>query len=215
VSYHSIHLRFPNAAPFDGETWFETFAGRFVKPLLETGQVQQYWFTRYGSPDLHEIRLRVATESFSTLNPLVQEKVREFHFTNLHDELNETLTSSLGGTRFLSPDASNQLQLERAQLTFNFLHSLSALYLASLVGPDASGRFRQERNTERNNPHGSIFETLHHLFCNVTDVVTEVEAFKAGEALGFNSPLYASQTKAQLASQGIAVTDCCKIRIRF
>ena len=48
MTHHSIYLEFPAKAPFDRENWFETFVGHSVNPLLATGLVKQYWFSRHG-----------------------------------------------------------------------------------------------------------------------------------------------------------------------
>ena len=51
-----------------------------------------------------------------------------------------------------------------------FLTATSRLFIDALQGPDDQGYFRLEHNTEQNNnPHGSTFESIHHLFCNITD----------------------------------------------
>lgn len=216
MSYHSIHLHFPANAPYDQEHWFETFVGRFVKPLIATGLVNQYWFTRYGSAQLREIRLRLTTDDFAALEPIVRQQVVAAGFTDLADELGVTLANNLGGGRFLSPDALNQSPDHRGQLMLNFLHAAAALFVESLIGPDGDGRFRQEKNTDVNNPHGSIFETAHHLLCNATGVVTEVEIFRVGNNdLVLESPLYASHMKAHFQAQGIPFADMGKIRVTF
>lgn len=216
MSYHSIHLQFPANAPYDQENWFETFVGRFVKPLLRTGLVQQYWFTRYGNAHVREIRLRLTTYDFATLWPIVQRQIQANGFTDFADEVGATLENNLGGGRFLSPDAPNQSADHRGQLMLNFLDAAAALFVESLIGPDGEGRFRQEKSTDVNNPHGSIFETAHHLFCNTTGVVTEVEIFRIGNNdLVLESPLYASQIKAQLQAKKIPFADMGKVRVKF
>jgi hypothetical protein len=216
MSYHSLHLRFPSRAPFDGANWFDTFVGRFVKPLLGTGLIQQFWFTRYGTPQLHEVRFRLVTADFAGLRPTTDRYLRECGFTQLDDESDLTLVGDLGGSRFLSPDACNQSPEHRAQLALNLLHALAVLYVECLVGPDAEGRFRQEINTEINNPHGSIFETFHHLFCNTTDVVTEVEGLKLGDnALILESPLYADHQRRGYSARGVECTTAFRARVRF
>lgn len=216
MSYHSLHLEFPANAPFNRDNWFETFVGHFVKPLLATGLVKQYWFTRYGSVQRREIRLRLTTDNFGALAPIVQQQIRAAGFTDLADEQDATLVSSLGGGRFWSPDSCSQSAEFRAQLMLNLHHALAALFVDSLIGPDIEGRFRQERSNEINNPHGSIFETAHHLLCNTTDVVTEVEIFRIGtNTLHVESPLYASYRKAEFHVRGIPVTEMGKIRVRF
>lgn len=216
MSYHSIHLIFPAKAPFDRDNWFETFVGSFVKPLIATGFVRQYWFTRYGTPQQREIRVRLTTDNFTALQPTIQRHVQEFGFTDINDEPNPTVIGTFCGARVLSPDATSRSEEDRGRLLLNIHHAISELFVECIIGPDADGRFRQEKNTDINNPHGSIFETIHHLLCNTTDVVTEVEAFKFGNnMLCLESPLYASQLKAQVQAQRMVVAEWGKFRVHF
>lgn len=216
MSYHSVHLEFPALTPYDQENWFETFVGRFVKPLLKTGKVKQYWFTRYGGPHHREVRLRLTTDDYESLRPVIEVQIGIEGFTDLADELDATVNGNLGGDRFHSPDSSNDSSERRGQLMLNFLHALSELFVDSLVGPDADGRYRQERNADINNPNGSIFETVHHLLCNISGVVTEVELFGYGQnILEAQGPLYASHRKADLRAQGLQVLDFAKFRVSF
>lgn len=216
MSYHSIHLEFPANAPFDTKNWFETFVGKFVKPLLATGLVKQYWFTRYGDQQRREIRLRLTTDNFPALQPTIATQVQTLGFTDLNDEPNITVIGSFLNERVISPDSPNPSADNRGQLLLNINHAISALFVETLIGPDANGYFRQEMNTNINNPHGSIFETVHHLLCNTTEVVTEVEMFKWGNnILAVQSPMYAAPMKTQILAQGAQVTDLGKLRVRF
>ena len=216
MSYHSIHLTFPAAVPFDQETWFETFVGGFVKPLLATGLVKQYWFTRYGNQQQREIRLRLTTDDFLALQPIITNRVQAFGFNVVGYEQNITVIESFLNDRVFAPDSPNPSADNRGTLLLNINHAIAALFVDTLIGPDANGYFRQEKSLNINNPHGSVFETVHHLICNTTNVVTEVELFKwADNVLGVQSPLYASQMKDQIRAQGVQVTDLGKLRVRF
>jgi hypothetical protein len=216
MSYHSIHLEFPAHAPFDTKNWFETFVGQFVKPLIATGLVKQYWFTRYGNDQRREIRLRLLTDDFAALNPTIKKQIGKFNFTDLNDEPDATVIGTFGNDRVNSPDSPNPSADARGQLLFNVHHAISAVFTDTLIGPDGSGYFRQEKNMNHDNPHGSIFETVHHLLCNATDVVTEVEMLQLGEnQLVLQSPLYASYTKDDLTKRNIPYSTLGKIRVRF
>jgi hypothetical protein len=215
MSYHSIHLEFSPQKPFDRPNWFETFVGQFVKPVLATGSVKQYWFTRYGDDKRREIRFRLSTEDFAALAPVIQKCIQTFGFRDLNDEPNESV-AGLGGDRFLSPDAQNRSAEARGQLVFNYLHAIAALFVDSLVGPDAEGYFRQEKNTEVNNPHGSIFESLHHLLCNTTEVVTEVELIQlTNNKLMMLSPLYAFYAKKDWEARNVPFRALTRFQVRF
>ena len=56
-----------------------------------------------------------------------------------------------------------------------FLCATSRFVIDALDGPDAAGRFTQETNIETgHNPNRNTFESVHHLFCNITNVPTDV-----------------------------------------
>jgi hypothetical protein len=48
------------------------------------------------------------------------------------------------------------------------------LVIDALVGPDPQGRYEIEVNDNQQNPLRSSFESVHHLFCNITDVPLRV-----------------------------------------
>lgn len=216
MSHHSVHLSFPDNAPFDREDWFENFLGHFVMPVVETGKITRFWFSRYGSPQSHEIRFRLETDTWVEIEPLIQQKITDFGFNDLKDEQNYRNVDDLGNDRFLSQDAQGTDATRRSSLVLDVLHRLCVLYLDTLVGPDQDGYFRQESNKNINNPHGSIFESIHHLLCNITGVVTEVDLIQIGaNQLILQSPLYASQVRHQLQSQNQPYRDMGTMRIQF
>jgi hypothetical protein len=59
------------------------------------------------------------------------------------------------------------------------------LVIDALVGPNSQGRYRLESNDDLlQNPRGSTFQSLLHMFCNITSVPTDVYVFhKAGLSL--------------------------------
>jgi hypothetical protein len=123
---------------------------------------------------------------------------------------------SFTGDRILSPDAPSQSKEDRGQLFLSINHAIAVLFVECLIGPDPEGRFRQETNTHPENTHGSIFETVHHLLCNTTNVVTEVELFSSGNILCCESPLYASQRKGYLSGcVGQPIVELGERRVTF
>lgn len=216
MSHHSVHLSFPANAPFDREDWFENFLGRLVVPIVGTGKIARFWFSRYGSQQRHEIRFRLETDSWNEIAPLVQRKIRDLGFTDLNDEQSYSNVGDLGNDRFLSQDAHGTDATRRSSLVLDVLHRLCVLHLDTLVGPDKDGYFRQESNQNINNPHGSIFESMHHLMCNITGVVTEVDLMQIGtNQLILESPLYASQLRHNLRAQNQPFHDMGRMKVHF
>lgn len=78
------------------------------------------------------------------------------------------LLGDYGGERFRDA-AKPHLSADRGELMGQFLCAVTKLFLHGLVGPDAAGRFSQEPNTHQENPLGSRFESVHHLFCNMVE----------------------------------------------
>jgi hypothetical protein len=193
----------PNAAPFDTETWAESVFGNIVRPLVEEERgLQWFWFSRYahprsGSGDRGTVRI---PRSFAQ-NGLIRSVRFRYAFAaddaeaferraaGLSEETGSRVTdvgeydwlADLGGERFAGT-ASPERRATRARLVAELLGALCRVTLDCLSGPDELGRYRIEENLSRSNPHGSPFESLHHLFCNITVVPTSV--LVSGEHIG-------------------------------
>lgn len=72
---------------------------------------------------------------------------------------------------------------KRAQLVTHFLRCISELFIDTLVGPDPENRYRLEYNGKlQQNQNASTFESLHHLFCNMTQVPVSILVSTGGQA---------------------------------
>jgi hypothetical protein len=102
--------------------------------------------------------------------------------------------SDTGNNRFLGVENRQPGRAQqRAALTTKFYWVTSKLVIDALVGPDDSGRFRLETNDDAgNNPRGSTFQSLLHLFCNITNVPTDVRVLHKSSlgVLGFGTFIY-------------------------
>jgi len=103
-----------------------------------------------------------------------------------------------GSNRFLGVENRGLGRGEqRARLAANFYCVTSRLVIDALAGPDENGRFKTETNDDRaNNPKGSTFQSLLHLFCNITNVPTEVRVFHklSMSLIGFGTFFYQPPT---------------------
>ncbi len=80
-----------------------------------------------------------------------------------------------GGTRFLGVENRGPgRDAERAKLITQLFQLMSQLVMDALVGPDEANRFHIEHNDDRENPNGSTFESVHHMFCNITEVPVSI-----------------------------------------
>lgn len=106
-----------------------------------------------------------------------------------YDHVADTGTDRFLGTESRVPGRSER----RANLIINYLTSISKLILDALVGPDGQGRYQLESNDDHlQNPRGSTFQSLLHLFCNMTNCPTDVYVFQNTQQrlLGYGTFIY-------------------------
>jgi hypothetical protein len=99
-----------------------------------------------------------------------------------------------GNNRFLGTENRGTGRAEqRALAVTRFYHAVSLLVIDALVGPDREDRFKIETNDDLGqNPRGSTFQSLLHLFCNITDAPTDVYVYRktAASLVGFGTFMY-------------------------
>jgi len=88
-----------------------------------------------------------------------------------------TSDKQLGSDRFIHKEADSEKRAARARLVVSFVDATIRLMLHSLVEED--GQWKLERNTHGENPDGSFFQSIHHLFCNATNVPLSVQVLIA------------------------------------
>ena len=106
-----------------------------------------------------------------------------------YDHIADTGNNRFLGTENRQPGRAKQ----RAILVTHFFMAVSQLLIDALVGPNEQGRYQLESNDDQlQNPRGSTFQSLLHLFCNITSVPTDVYVFhKAGlNLLGYGTFIY-------------------------
>jgi hypothetical protein len=99
-----------------------------------------------------------------------------------------------GGHRFLGSENRQPGRAEqRSRLVLSFYQVTSQLVLDALVGPDSDGRYLPEKNDHPQNSLGSTFESLHHLFCNITQPPLAVHLYvRFGVGTNWMSPVEVS-----------------------
>ncbi|TXT21539.1 MAG: hypothetical protein FD138_4050 [Planctomycetota bacterium] len=106
-----------------------------------------------------------------------------------YDYVGDTGNNRFLGTENRQPGRAEQ----RAILATNFYAAISRLVIDALVGPDDQGRYRIESNDDQlQNPRGSTFQSLLHLFCNITNVPTDIYVFHkaALNLIGYGTFIY-------------------------
>jgi hypothetical protein len=185
-----FYLELSNTVPFDQDNWFETFVGTFVLPLLATGRIARFWFTRYSDGTNKQAKVRYEVDDYDTLRPHVASLVTQLAIRIINDGEFD-IVGDLSGIRFLGDNQRQTDYRARGDLIFDFLDASSRLFVDCLSHADADGRWTLETNKERaNNPEGSSFQTFHHLFCNLTNVPLRVVVAAVDGKLIIESPLY-------------------------
>jgi hypothetical protein len=83
------------------------------------------------------------------------------------------IVSDLGSDRFAHPDSDDIARAHRAELVALFVDATVKLMLDSMV--EENGQWRLETWQHRENHSGSFFDSMHHMFCNLTDFTLMVQ----------------------------------------
>lgn len=194
---YQTRIFIPPSPPYDTqETWVETALGRIVRPLVENSpELSWFWFSRYVNirgGDVNDCEIAQVPDAFYEndfhrslrfrfqVDAAALEQVKLLGDKLIHDAgcfISDwrlyDVVGDLGSNRILGERRDREHRQQRSEMVAQFYHSTARLMLDTLVGPDEEGRFRQEHNDQ--NRHGSSFETLHHVFCNITNVPTGVD----------------------------------------
>lgn len=195
---YALHIFVPSNEVFGGN-WVEQILGTTVKPLLNefNDLIDWVWVTRYrGEYDPASPPMGLEVPEQYLLNGFYRYVVFRLNSApdsrdQIHDraiQLSEDagclvnprqwnpydFVGDLGSDRFIMSDATQGDKLARAKLVARFVDSVVRLYLDSIAS-DQAGKWALESNDVREqNPNGSLFESVHHLMCNFTDVPTSV-----------------------------------------
>lgn len=195
---HSLHIYAPSREPF-GKNWVEQLLGDVIRPLHSDHEcsISWLWVTRYAGPydelkppqgvplpqDFHAnefyryivLRLHAAPEVRDSVHQTAIRLAQQAGcFIEPRGWFPYDPVEDLGGDRFIRNDARLQDRNERARLVALFVDATIRLMLHSL-SLDDDGKWTLEPNaTHGQNPQGSFFQSVHHLFCNATGVPTTV-----------------------------------------
>lgn len=171
---YSINVSVPDIAPFDQEgNWFETLAGSVIEPVTKSGLLGRFWFTRYGAiahgkNALFRFEANELQPIVDFIGPLLQKYGLGLAAQGTYDVSGDI---GLGErSRFLGKNSKHAQPSIRGEIAFSFLHASACLFIDCLVGPDSTGRFSLEAETESGFSKESSLEQFHHLFCNMTGV---------------------------------------------
>jgi hypothetical protein len=204
----ALHIFSPDTQ-VNNLNWVEQILGDVVLPLLtQFGQkIEWIWLTRYMdnyNQDNPPVGYKLTDEykghgfyRYVVFRCSVDKSIEpELHLLaqNLAKEkgyfapewLIYNVVDDLGNDRFAPTDASSQFRQDRAHLVVRLIDSTVRLMLHSLIR-DEKGMRRLEKNVSPQNPNGSIFESLHHLFCNASGVPINVLVSKRSNEISFQT----------------------------
>ena len=204
----------PPTLTFDNLLWVETLVGSVIAPLV--AQTEWFWFSRYIAPktDSGDCNIESIPDEFGINQNVIEARffrslrfryqVNDEQLENFESLLREAIVShncaisdfrdyshldDLGGDRFIGGERTEQRRLERANLIVKYLCDTSQIFIHCLQGPDENGKFQLESSDSNQNPHGSIFESAHHLFCNMTNVPLRILISQNGVGTDWNPPV--------------------------
>ena len=172
-----IQLFIPDTKPYDNQnTWYTTFAGTNLIPLVENSNFKRFWFTNYGEVGSDKnILFRFEVDDTSSVESDITDLLEEF--SNKSSYKDYEFASDIGkgeGSRFLGQNNHHKDHERRGDIAFDFLHTSARLFLDCITGPDKDGYWKLEPETQSRFSIETSMEQFHHLFCNLTDVPTHI-----------------------------------------
>jgi hypothetical protein len=191
-----IFVRADEAQP----NWAETLIGRVIRPLTDEfkNQIVWFWFSRYatGPQDLDpwdfdpipveyagglyrslRFRLNIQDDFLKEFKRTAEQLIARYQYW-ISGFREYPAVEDTGRDRFLGIENRIPGRAEQRSLLINNLYfAISQLVIDAVVGPDEQDRYRLEQNDAPENPHGSTSQSILHLFCNITNVPTEVKVF--------------------------------------
>jgi len=221
----------PMTPPYDDKYWWETMLGRIIAPLVTNQEgLVWFWFTRYASlqPEFADSDGTHLPNGFFGTQPCRSLRFRcevdDSLISEFEIKANQLINhegcwnanwldygiNELSSDRFIGEDRSVDRRNERLTLVKAYVESVSRLVLHALVPADHQGKFRFEQNDNSENPHGSPFFSLHHFFCNPTEVLLTALIASSGNNLDCGTRQYPPNVLGQNPS-----LPFLEFRVRF
>lgn len=206
----ALHIFAPLSEPY-GDNWVEQILGTIVKPLHQqyADDVGWLWVTRYSRRYTEEtppenchlpvdfrsngwyryvlLRVSAQEDSEENLHERAIQLAREAGcYTDPRGWIDYDVIADLGCNRFVREQANPDERARRAQRVGYFVDATVRLMLDLLVQAE-NGIWRFEPSTHQQNPKGSVFESVHHLFCNATQTPTTVLLSHQDSQLGIQT----------------------------
>ena len=167
MNYYSHVLRFSHPEHLDCcPNKYVYWLGEFVLPIHRLNLHGKLWFSFYG--DHYKFRFWGTEESHAKAEIEITRLMQQLGLESKSDESKLTIEEDLGQYRFLNEQRrSHPDQIRaRALLVLNYLDSIASLVLDSLT--KQSGDWAFELTPDAFNPTDSAFDSLVHMFGNMT-----------------------------------------------
>lgn len=192
---NAYHIFAPAAM---GANWVETLLGEVILQFWQPNQskIDWIWVTRYVEriesvyqattahgetrtiPDEfinNGLTRRIIFRAVGEAGLINKEVLALCDVSNLHVRVTPwDIVEDLGSNRFIEQSATTEQRRKRAHLVGKFVSAAVELALNCLELND-NGEWSFEKNTHEQNPTGSMFFSIHHLFCNLTDLTIPVQ----------------------------------------
>ncbi len=196
MRYYFGHFSIPTTkAPYNdkAKVWPST-VGNLVKPVVEKFEGLKYWFSFYGN----YIQFAAYTDRFDLLAEALRNRAADLGFVLVRPpEANDTLEGDCARDKFLTDPSKDKMR--RAKLVLDYLHTISALYVDTLV---ENGDFwAVEENSDANNPDRVPFQAFHHMLCNISQVPLAIYRYQFNGNQVWDSPFAISHIATQLGDR--------------
>jgi hypothetical protein len=164
------------------ENWGENILGRVIKPALEKNPRVRFWFSRYDFDNgereiLLSYRLEKDNKEFE--KELSSLAAKHKYTTRFLDFDMKNGPGGIGTLRF-----TNKPSDEIYEINLDFLQVISRIVIANLEVVNGINYIAGISNVDQN-PHGSVFESFHHMFWNMTQCPMHVYVSRTADKEGF------------------------------
>lgn len=196
MRYYFGHFSIPTTnAPYNDESkvW-PSAVGNLVKPVVDRFEGLKFWFSFSRS----YIQFAAYTDQFDQLAEALKKRADDLGFGLIRPpETGDTLEGDCAREKFVT--APSKDRTKRAKLVLDYLHTISALYIDTLV--DKGSHWQVEENTDANNPDKVSFQAFHHMLCNISQVPLAIYHYQYGTHKVWDSPFAISHIAEQLGDK--------------
>lgn len=162
----------PTHFPFDQPSLqWTTILAEFIASIVKTRPHLLFWYADEGS----NFQFCFASTDYAEIEKSLYQRAQDMGITTFQKPKDgDIVASAFGGTRFSPKEKENDKDFiaTRSEYILSVLHSFCRLHISCLV--QEGHYWRLESNSDSQNPLGSPFESMFHLFSNISKAEFEV-----------------------------------------